>query len=64
MGAEWKYNWIILRATRGQFQVNRFQVVLCLKTSSDQNFVPMATWDKNYRSQPSIPLATECYYPV
>ena len=34
-------------------QISR--ILLCLKTCSDQNFVPMATWDKNSRSLPSIP---------
>ena len=31
MGAEGKYNWIILRASRGLFQVNRYQVFFVFK---------------------------------
>ena len=67
MGAERKYNWIILRATRGHFQVNRCQVFFVLKTCSDQNFVPMATLEHFGQKlsfpalDPLIPLTSNCF---
>ena len=67
MGVEWKYNWINFRATRGQFQVNWFQVFLCWKTSSDQNLVPI--WPLGTKiivpsPQSLIPLTSNyfCYF--